>query len=327
MKCAALFAGVGGFCLGFARAGLPTAWAVELDEHAASTYRYNFPNVRLLQKSVTHIGVSVDDLEPVDVLHAGFPCQSFSQAGSRSGFNDPRGRLFFEIIRLIEEFKDQRPSVLVLENAPFLRYGEGGAWFLELQRAIQKAGYWFRPGNSQELNAFDLTSLPQQRVRLFMVAFSMRCFRSGRFSFPTRRNETAKNLSAYIDFDGYVDEEYYLHPENRYFDMISSAVSDRRRVYQLRKYQVRAKESGVCPTLTANMGQGGHNVPFIMNSRGLRKLTEHECLRLQGFPAEFDFPDDVPRAKRYTQVGNAVAVPVAESLGGHVRGKIEQELR
>jgi DNA (cytosine-5)-methyltransferase 1 len=109
--------------------------------------------------------------------------------------------------------------------------------------------------------------------------------------------------------------------------MISSAVSNRHCVYQLRKYQVRPKEPGVCPTLTANMGQGGHNVPFIVNSKGLRKLTEHECLRLQGFPAGFAFPDDVPRAKRYTQVGNAVAVPVAELLAAHVRVKIEQELR
>ena len=327
MKCGALFAGIGGFCLGFAKAGLPTAWAVELDEHAASTYRHNFPEVRLLQKSAADVDVSADALEPIDVLHAGFPCQSFSQAGSRSGFNDPRGRLFFQIIRLIEEFKDQRPAVLVLENAPFLRYGEGGAWFLELQRAIRKAGYWFRPDNSRELSAFDLTPLPQQRIRLFMVAFSMRRFRSGRFSFPTEKDKTAKDLSAYIDFDGHVDDEYFLPRENRYFDMISGAVSDSRRVYQLRKYQVRAKDPGVCPTLTANMGQGGHNVPFIMNSRGLRKLTEHECLRLQGFPAEFAFPDGVPRAKRYTQVGNAVAVPVAELLAGRVRSKIEQELQ
>ena len=217
--------------------------------------------------------------------------------------------------------------MLVLENAPFLRYGDGGAWFLELQRAIRKAGYWFRSDNSRELNAFELTHLPQQRVRLFMVAFSMQHFRSGRFLFPTKRNATEKDLSAFIDFDGHVDDEYYLPRENRYFDMILSAVSDRRCVYQLRKYEIRAKDSGICPTLTANMGLGGHNVPFILNSRGLRKLTEYECLRLQGFPPRFDFPDGVPRAKRYTQVGNAVAVPVAELLSGHVRSKIEQELQ
>ena len=104
--------------------------------------------------------------------------------------------------------------------------------------------------------------------------------------------------------------------------MISGAVEDRSCVYQLRKYEVRAKEPGVCPTLTANMGLGGHNVPFIMNSRGLRKLTELECLRLQGFPTDFVFPDEVPRAKRYTQIGNSVTVPVAKLLGQQVVLKI-----
>lgn len=141
----------------------------------------------------------------MDVLHAGFPCQSFSQAGERQGFNDPRGRLFFEIIRIIEEFGEDRPAVLVLENAPFLQYGEGGAWFLELQKAIQRAGYWFRPENSRELSAFELTALPQQRVRLYMVAFSMAHFRSGRFTFPEASDDRPKDLTGYIDFNGWVD--------------------------------------------------------------------------------------------------------------------------
>ena len=305
---------------------MPTSWAVELDPHACATYRSNFPAVRLLEKSVTDVHVDADGLAPVDILHAGFPCQSFSQAGERQGFNDPRGRLFFEIIRIIEEFGENRPAVLVLENAPFLQYGEGGAWFLELQKAIQRAGYWFRPENSRELSAFELTALPQQRVRLYMVAFSMAHFRSGRFTFPEVQDGRPKDLNAYIDFGGQIEPAYYLPKDNRYFEMISTAVSDRGCIYQLRKYQVRAKEPGVCPTLTANMGQGGHNVPFIMNGHGLRKLTEQECLRLQGFPDEFAFPDDVPRAKRYTQAGNAVAVPMAELIAERIKEKMGREL-
>lgn len=304
---------------------MSSSWAVEVDPSAAHTYRNNFKGVRLLEKSVTDVDVRADDLDPVDVLHAGFPCQSFSQAGERRGFEDPRGQLFYQIIRLIKDFKDRRPSVIVLENAPFLRYGEGGAWFLELQQAIRKAGYWFRTENSRELSAYDLTALPQQRTRLFMVALSMTHFRSGRFEFPLEKHSEAKNLNSYIDFNGHVSDDYYLPKENRYFDMISRAVVDRSCVYQLRKYEVRSKEPGVCPTLTANMGLGGHNVPFIMNGKGLRKLTEQECLRLQGFPQGFSFPDDVPRAKRYTQAGNAVAVPVAALLATCVRAKIEQE--
>lgn len=323
MKCGALFAGIGGFCLGFESVGLPTAWAVELDSYAARTYRENLTGVRFIEASVENVSANSHDLEPVDVLHAGFPCQSFSQAGVRRGFEDPRGKLFFEIIRIIESFKDRRPKIIVLENSPFLRYGEGGVWFLELQRAIQKAGYWFRPENCRELSAFDLTELPQQRTRLFMVALSMSHFASGRFSFPNEKLGQPKDLKNFIDFDGIVSDRYYLDNENRYFKMISKKVEDKNCIYQLRKYEVRAKEPGVCPTLTANMGLGGHNVPFIMNGRGLRKLTEQECLRLQGFPEEFIFPADVPVAKRYIQAGNAVSVPVARLLAEKVKAKLE----
>ena len=325
MRCGALFAGIGGFCEGFTAAGLPTAWAVENDEHAAATYAHNHLGVRLIRKSVAEVSVEADRLDPVDVLHAGFPCQSFSQAGERRGFEDPRGRLFFEIIRLIREFGEHKPAVLVLENAPFLRYGEGGAWFLTLQHEIQRAGYWFRLENSRELSAYDLTELPQQRTRLFMVALSTQHFRNGRFDFPNAKDETSKDLSRYINFEHQVEPEYYLSRGNRYFGMISEAVTDRSCVYQLRKYEVRPKEPGICPTLTANMGLGGHNVPFIMNGHGLRKLTEDECLRLQGFPSAFVFPAKVPRARRYMQAGNAVAVPVARLLAERVRERIVSE--
>lgn len=323
--CGALFAGIGGFCLGFEQAQFSTSWAVELDEFAAKTYSENLDHVRLLRRSVEDVTVAGDGLESVDVLHAGFPCQSFSQAGERRGFEDPRGQLFFEIIRLIGEFGDKRPKVLVLENAPFLRYGEGGAWFLQLERAIRKAGYWFGPANCAELATNELTELPQQRTRLYMVALSMSAFRSGRFSFPSERNSVPKDMTRWIDFGGSVDKEYYLPAENRYFDMISKSVTDRECLYQLRKYEVRAKERGVCPTLTANMGLGGHNVPFIMNCQGLRKLTEYECLGLQGFPEGFLFPDDVPRAKRYVQVGNAVSVPMAKLLADRVHSRLREE--
>ncbi len=137
LRAGALFAGIGGFCRGFHQAGVPTAWAIEVDPFAVATYTQNFPDVTTLERDVQEVSVKTADLEPVDILHAGFPCQSFSQAGIRQGFQDPRGRLFFEIIRIIREFKDRQPKALVLENTPYLRYGEGGAWFLELQREIQ----------------------------------------------------------------------------------------------------------------------------------------------------------------------------------------------
>ena len=140
MKAGALFAGIGGFCVGFHRAGIKTAWAIDNDFFCNETYRQNIRDVRLISDDVQNVALHNYDLEPVDVLHAGFPCQSFSQAGGRRGFDDPRGKLFFEIVRLIDEFKDRKPKVIVLENSPYLRYGEGGIWFLELQKHIQRAG-------------------------------------------------------------------------------------------------------------------------------------------------------------------------------------------
>ncbi len=322
MRTGALFAGIGGFCLGFERAGFETSWAVELDPQAAETYSHNLPGRRLIQKDVRGISVEGDQLEKVDVLHAGFPCQSFSQAGTKSGFDDARGKLFFEVIRLLHEFGEDRPKVLVLENAPFLRYGEGGAWFLRLQNEIRKAGYWFREENAVELNAATLTSLPQQRIRLFMVALSTAHFSSGRFTFPEPARPSVKDLAEFIKFEAEVEDSYYLPKDNRYYHMINGVMSGDQQIYQLRKYFVRVKEPGVCPTLTANMGLGGHNVPFINTPRGLRKLTEYECLALQGFPETFSFPATMPRAKRYTQIGNAVAVPVSEILAGSVYARL-----
>ncbi|TXI95811.1 MAG: DNA (cytosine-5-)-methyltransferase [Burkholderiaceae bacterium] len=327
----ALFSGIGGFCLGFERAGIKTKWAIENSDTATAIYSQNVTGARLIQRngapaSIIDVSVSTDNLEPVDVLHAGFPCQSFSQAGDRKGFKDPRGQLFYQIIRLLNEFGDKKPSVLVLENSPYIRHGEGGSWFVELTKEIKKAGYWFRESNCAELDPYLLTDLPQQRNRLFMVAFSIKDFKNGKIDFPNRINSNPKDLANYIDFDGVQDDEtYYLPIENRYHKMINEGVEDRRCIYQLRKFLVREKKPGVCPTLTANMGLGGHNVPFIFDAKGLRKLTEYECLWLQGFPASFKFPDNIGRAKRYMHVGNSVSVPIAELLAERVREKIHKE--
>ena len=331
LKAGALFSGIGGFCLGFQQHGIRTAWAVENDSACVATYMHNFPDTRVITNkngpaSIQDVTALGSDLEPVDILHAGFPCQSFSAAGERKGFDDPRGKLFYEIIRLLKEFGDKRPSVLVLENSPNLRVGEGGSWFIELVKEIKKAGYWFRESNCAELDAFNLTLVPQKRNRLFMVAFSTEAFRNGKFPFPDQRNLSPKNLADFIDFTGSLeDDTYYLHEENRYYKMITEKVDDPYCIYQLRKFLVRVKEPGVCPTLTANMGLGGHNVPFIMDAKGLRKLTEYECLRLQGFPEWYRFPEEVPRARRYVQVGNSVVPIVAALLAEKVREKILQE--
>ncbi|MDO9405343.1 MAG: DNA (cytosine-5-)-methyltransferase [Polaromonas sp.] len=327
----ALFSGIGGFCLGFREHNIETAWAVENDAAAVLTYEENLGRNKVLRNKngellgIEDVRVANLDLPNVDILHAGFPCQSFSIAGERKGFADPRGQLFFEIIRIIREYGENRPSVLLLENSPNLKVGQGGSWFLQLANEIRSAGYWFRESNAFELDCYDYTTVPQKRKRLFMVAFATNKFRNGRLDLKPP-HPGHKDIAKFIDFDGQVeDDSYYLEPDNRYYQMISEKIEDRRAIYQLRKYLVREKESNVCPTLTANMGQGGHNVPFILDRKGLRKLTEFECLALQGFPKRYKFPLSVPRAKRYQQVGNSVVPPLVNLLADAIVKKLHTE--
>ena len=132
LRAGAIFAGIGGFCKGFKRSGIETVWAIDIDERAGKTYTINHQIEQFICADVTKVRNSIANqikLEPVDVLHAGFPCQSFSMAGNRQGFEDPRGQLFFDLIRIIREFGDNKPPVLVFENSPYLQIGQRGDSF------------------------------------------------------------------------------------------------------------------------------------------------------------------------------------------------------
>lgn len=310
-----LFAGMGGFGAGLALAGYNHVWANEIDPHACSTLRKNFPGVHIIQDDIRKI--SAKDLDPIDVLTAGFPCQSFSQAGGRAGFGDERGGLFFEITRLVREFKDRLPPILFLENVPFLLYGHNGSWFDIIRTELQKAGYWFTERNAMVLNTADVTGIPHRRERLFMIALSRAHFKSNKFelTFPKVRR---KSLRSFLDLGKIKDSSYFLPTDNKYYRQLMRIVDPEvpDQLYHYRKYYARKVERGLCPTLTANMGLGGHNVPFVFDSGGLRKLTEFECARLQGFDSRsFEFPSEVPRSKRYVQIGNSVSAPIATSIG------------
>ncbi len=308
-----LFAGMGSFCGGLKEAGIETLWANENEESAAHTFRSNHQKVRLVEKDVCDLSVRGDELEAVDILTAGFPCQSFSHAGRKLGFDDERGKLFLEIIRLITEFGQKKPKIILLENVPHLASGDGGKWLHTIITKIQLAGYWFGKTNRRILKTDELTGLPQGRERLFMVAASIDDFYCNDFIFPESK-AALRPLEDFIQRDKKANERDYLPPDNRYRKMIASQIEkgNAKSIYQLRRYYVREYDDK-CPTLTANMGGGGHNVPFIKDRWGTRRLTVKECAALQGLE-DFTFPEEVLDKERYRQIGNAVSLPVAKQL-------------
>lgn len=312
-----LFAGIGGFCRAFTAEGFKIQWANELDSFAAETYRQNYPNVKLFEKSVTDLSVIHDKLSAVDVLTAGFPCQPFSVAGAQKGLEDPRGKLFFEVVRLLKEFGRNRPKIVLLENVPGLLFHAKGATFSKMVNALQSAGYWFLPPDCYAiLNTMKLTGIPQSRDRLFMVALSWDYFETQIFKFPSTDGVNILPVRNFLSLDKQADESLYFDPESRWGKLFAESMRDGNpeSVYQLRRYYVRENKSDAVFTLTANMGEGGHNVPTIKDAWGIRKLSPEECAKLQGFDDTFTFPRDMSRTQRYRQIGNAVTVPVVRLL-------------
>lgn len=319
-----LFSGMGGFASGLVRAGFAIRWASDNDVFACATFRHRLPQVPLIEKDVRELCVQADGLDEVDVLAAGFPCQSFSQAGSRRGFEDPRGKLFFEIPRLIAQFDPERhPRLVILENVPHLLYGAERMWFDQVQRALRRVGYWFREESCWTVNVKDATELPQDRERLFMVAASRQHFSYNPFS-PAKDKKDGRSDGCRRHLDDFIDravpapEDEYLPPENRYYKMIDKEMrrgESTKNIYQLRRSYVREKKRGLCPTLTANMGIGGHNVPFVRDAWGIRRLSVVEVAQLQGFDALDPLFPDIPTPERYRLLGNAVCVHLARAVG------------
>lgn len=316
-KVGSLFSAIGGFCRAFQQAGAEVAWANEKDRFAVQTFKLNFPQVRCIHKPVEDLSVRGDALEPVHVLTAGFPCQPFSVAGEKLGFKDERGMLFLHIIRLVREFGKNKPWILLLENVKNFRTHDHGRTFQRVQSEIQKAGYWFSEKNAQVLNTATYTDIPQNRERVFMVAMSCDHFPSNSFKFPEPRPRgSARPVREMLDLKRKAPEEFYFKPGSQYHPMFAEAIKggDPEAVYQLRRSYVRMNMSGLCFTLMANMGEGGHNEPVIKDRWGIRKFTPRECARLQGYDDGFQFPEELSRGQIGKQIGNSVTVPLVRLL-------------
>lgn len=315
MKCASFFAGVGGIDLGFQLAGFETIYANEFDPYAAETFELNF-DIDVDRRDVNL--VLPNEIPDFDVLLAGFPCQAFSVAGYRKGFADEKGRgnLFFQLVRIMEK---KRPRVAFFENVKNLVAHDNGNTFRVICESLDSLGYTYV---SQVLNADQYGNVPQNRERIYIVAF--RDIEDKQmFSMPNSipLTRTIRNV---IDFDKVVSQKYYYRADRcHFYDELAKSMKNPETIYQWRRKYVRENKSNVVPTLTANMGEGGHNVPLILtNDNRIRKLTPRECFNTQGFPPTFLLPDQAD-CRLYKQAGNSVVVPVikriAENIGFALR--------
>jgi DNA (cytosine-5)-methyltransferase 1 len=321
-----LFAAIGGFCRAFQEQGAEIRWANEKDRFAAETFKLNFPDLRYIEKPVEEFSVHGDHLDPVDVLTAGFPCQAFSIAGEKRGFDDPRGLLFLHIIRILKEFGVNRPKILLLENVKNLKAHDKGRTFKRIQLEIQKAGYWFTDVNARILNTAVYTDIPQNRERVFMVAMCRNHFAANSYAFPSPVDSSrCRPVRSFLDLMKKADPSFYFTPDSQYYELFREAIDKggREHIYQLRRSYVRRNMSGQCFTLMANMGEGGHNQPVIKDRWGIRKLTPRECARFQGYDDSwFKIPDTLSNTQVYKQIGNSVTVPLvarfAEGIVEHI---------
>jgi DNA (cytosine-5)-methyltransferase 1 len=297
-----LFAGVGGIRLGFERAGFQTVFANDFEAKCKDTYDTNFKDAKLVVEDIRKIGI--DDLPEFDFLLGGFPCQAFSIAGHRQGFNDEKGRgnLFFDVARIIEA---RQPTGFLLENVKNLKSHDGGNTFKVIEETLCNLGYFVK---AKVLNSMDYGNIPQNRERIYIVGFKD-ADTMERFEFPQPIKRTLSILDI-LEKD--VSEKYYYNGKVLY-DRLKEHVVKEGVVYQWRRQYVRENKSGVCPTLTANMGTGGHNVPIIKDRNGIRKLTPRECFRIQGFPDDYRLPN-IADSALYKQAGNSVSVTVLEAV-------------
>jgi len=303
-----LYAGIGGICLGFEKSGFELLWANEFDKNACITYRKNFKHT-LIEGDV--LTLNIDSLPKVDILTAGFPCQPFSVAGYRKGFDDNRGNHFFRILDFVDTM---RPKVIFLENVKNLVGHDHGNTMKVIEKSLRERDYSFQ---SKILNTKDYGNIPHNRERIFMVAFDTLAMNNAESIFEFPKEEKLTKTIKDIILSEKVDDAFYYNQDRYMFDMLEKDMKSEDTVYQFRRQYVRENKSNVCPTLTANMGTGGHNVPLIKTDFGFRKLTPRECLRFQGFPDSFKTPE-IANSHLYKQAGNSVSVPVIHAVSKNI---------
>ena len=339
MKFIDLFSGIGGFRLGMEMAGHECVGHCEIDKYADKSYRA-MHNVKESEWFATDIrNVIPEDMPEFDILCGGFPCQSFSMAGKRGGFEDTRGTLFFEIARIISE---RKPKIVFLENVRGLLSHDDGSTVETILRTLGDLGYWweYQVHNSKDFN------VPQNRERVFIIGHLRGS--SGRAVFPfngtngesdfnkiitvgkwegTNRDTgqriyDKKGIFATLTTKGHMSDVPKIAVKEATKQGYAMAeVGDSINLEQPNSKTRRGRVGkGIANTLTTSAQQGTLDAGVSDGIR-IRRLTPKECFRLQGFPDQlFHKAEKVnSNSQLYKQAGNSVTVNVIYAIAKRIK--------
>ncbi|MEK7451173.1 MAG: DNA (cytosine-5-)-methyltransferase [Patescibacteria group bacterium] len=300
LKAIDLFSGIGGIRLGLQNAGFKVVYSNDFDKYCKITFE-NYFHEELDTRRIED--VSPDDIpNDIDLLAAGFPCQPFSLAGLKRGFNDPRGSLFGEVVKIIA---DKKPRAFLLENVKNLKGHDKGETLNYMLNVLRDIGYFVPEPKILNSKFF---GVPQNRERIYIVGF----LHQVDFDYPTG-NESIPKLKNILEKS--VDEKYYL--SQRYLDGLIKHRD--RHIKRGNGFGLEIlNPEGISNTLVVgNMGRERNLIKDRLktkNNQGIRTLTIKECSRLQGFPKDFNFFPFVSKTQAYKQLGNTVTVPVIEAI-------------
>ncbi|MCX6717006.1 MAG: DNA cytosine methyltransferase [Candidatus Taylorbacteria bacterium] len=297
-----LFAGIGGIRMGFESVGGECVFTSEWDEYAKKTYQANFKEIPY--GDITKI--EPEEIPNFDMLLAGFPCQPFSQAGLKKGFEDTRGTLFFNVSRII---KHHKPSVVFLENVRNLASHDKGNTLKVILGTLEELGYkvFHNILNAKEFG------VPQNRARIYILGF-----KDGvDFVFP---KPPMIKTRVWDILENKVDNKYTIS------DKLWAGHQRRKKEHREKGngfgYSLFDEKSEYTSTISARYYKDGSEILIKQKGKNPRKLTPKEASRLQGFPENFIIP--VSDNQAYKQFGNSVAVPVIKALAKQIIRTLEK---
>ena len=308
-----LFCGIGGFRLGLQKNGARCVFSADNDPYCCKVYLDNFNEDPFCDITT----IDPKNIPDHDILCAGFPCQPFSIGGYRKGFNDTRGTLFFDILRIL---KEKKSKYFILENVKGITNHDNGNTIRVIREELEKIGYNLF---EKVLNVSDY-GLPQNRERWYCIGFREDLSISS-FKFPkkVKLKITLEDIVNKKVKDHKISDIAYKHVKNN-VKKHNSKYPERKDsdhytiVTEARKTRASIRRDGISPCLTAKMGTGGNNVPILYELK--RKLTMKECLKLMGFPPNFIIRDNYSQS--YKQIGNSICVDIVEKLSKELIKKI-----